>query len=67
MKIKTKSTSHCRNNIAYVFHEVPVKDVVVGEALSMEEISDELSEVSVVRLFLEPQGPHIVVIGGKLS
>ena len=33
----------------------------------MEEISDELSEVSVVRLFLEPQGPHIVVIGGKLS
>ena len=56
-----------RKTITYIFHEVPVEHVVVGESLSVEQVPDQLSEVSVVRLLLEPEGPHVVVIGGELS
>merc|ERR1719150_2035081 len=38
-----------------LFHEVPVKHVVVGESLSVKQVPDQLSEVSVVRLLLEPE------------
>uniref|UniRef100_A0A8C6WGI4 Uncharacterized protein n=1 Tax=Neogobius melanostomus TaxID=47308 RepID=A0A8C6WGI4_9GOBI len=34
---------------------VPVKDVVVGKALSVEEVPEELPQVGVVWLIVEPQ------------
>ena len=37
------------------FEHVPVKDVVVGETLSVEEIAEELSQVRVVGLVVETQ------------
>ena len=63
-KLKLEKTASL---ITHIFHEVPVKYVVVGEALSVEEVPDELPEVGVVRLLLEPQRPHVVMIGGELS
>lgn len=38
---------------AHVFHGVPVEDVVVRKALAVEQVSDELPQVGVVRLLLE--------------
>ncbi len=35
---------------------VPVKHVVVGEALSVEKVPEELPQIRVVRLVVEPQG-----------
>ena len=45
---------------------VPVKDVVVGEALSVEQVSEQLSQVRVVRLVIEPQRATEVQVGGEL-
>ena len=51
---------------AHVFHGVPVEDVVVGKALAVKQISDELSQVGVVRLFLEAEGATVVEVCSKL-
>ena len=53
--------------VAYIFHEVPVENVIIWEALSVKEVSDQLSQVGVVRLLLKPEGAHIVVVGGELG
>ena len=37
------------------FEHVPVEDVVIGEALSVEEVAEELSQVRVVGLVVETQ------------
>lgn len=37
------------------FKHVPVKDVVVGEALAVEEVTEELSQIRVVRFVIKPQ------------
>uniref|UniRef100_A0A674G910 Uncharacterized protein n=1 Tax=Taeniopygia guttata TaxID=59729 RepID=A0A674G910_TAEGU len=37
------------------FKHVPVKDVVIGEALAVEEVAEELPQVRVVRLIIKPQ------------
>lgn len=50
----------------YKFEHVPVKDIVVGEALSVEEVPEELAEVRVVGLVIEPQRAAEVQVGGKL-
>ena len=50
----------------YILHQVPIKDIVVGESLSVEEISDKLTKIGIVWLLLESQGPHVVVVGCKL-
>lgn len=35
---------------------VPVKDVVIGEALSVEKVPEELPQIRVVWLVIKPQG-----------
>lgn len=42
--------------VTHEFEHVPVEDVVIGETLPVEEISEELAQVGVVRLIIEPQG-----------
>uniref|UniRef100_A0AAY4C7L5 Uncharacterized protein n=1 Tax=Denticeps clupeoides TaxID=299321 RepID=A0AAY4C7L5_9TELE len=51
----------------YEFEHVPVEDVVVGEALSVEEVPEELPQVGVVRLVVEAQGATEVQVGGELG
>ena len=46
---------------------VPVEDVVVGESLDVKEVAEELPQVAVVGLLLEPQGPAVVQVGGELA
>lgn len=45
----------------------PVKDVVIGEALSVEKVPEELPQIRVVWLVIEPQGATEVQVGGKYS
>jgi len=49
------------------FEHVPVEDVVVGEALPVEEVTEELTQVRVVRLVIEPQGAAEVEVCGELG
>lgn len=51
----------------YEFKHVPVEDVVVGEALSVEEVPEELAQVRVVGLVVEAQGAAEVQVGGELG
>lgn len=37
------------------FEHVPVEDIVVGEALAVEEVTEELPQVRVVRFVIKPQ------------
>ena len=46
--------------------ESPVKDVVVGVAVAVEEIAEQLAQVRVVRLVFEPQRPAVIQICRKL-
>lgn len=62
----TKSLLRCEA-ITYKFQHVPVKDVVVGESLPVEEVPEELAQVWVVGLIVEPQRPAEVQVGGKLG
>lgn len=42
--------------VTHEFEHVPVEDIVVGEALPVEEVAEELAQVGVVGLVVEPQG-----------
>lgn len=42
--------------VTHEFEHVPVEDVVVGETLPVKEIAEELAQVGVVGLVIEPQG-----------
>lgn len=44
----------------------PVKDVVVGEALTDKELAEEFTQVHVIWLILEADGPHVVQVCRKL-
>lgn len=46
---------------------VPVKDIVVGEALSVEQISEELTKIRIVGLVIKAQRATEIQVGGKLS
>lgn len=46
---------------------VPVEDVVVGEALSVEKVPEELPKIRVVRLVIKPQRATQVQVSGELS
>jgi len=46
---------------------VPVEDVVVGEALPVEQVSEQLPQVTVVWLLLKSERPTVVEIGGELT
>uniref|UniRef100_A0A3B3C0M2 Uncharacterized protein n=1 Tax=Oryzias melastigma TaxID=30732 RepID=A0A3B3C0M2_ORYME len=49
-------------------HEhVPVENVVVGEALSVEKVPEELPQVRVVGFIVEPQRAAEVQVCGKLG
>lgn len=50
----------------YKFEHVPVKDVVVRETLSVEEVPEELAEIRVVGFVVESQRAAEVQVGGKL-
>lgn len=63
---KELSESPQCDNTTYKFEHVPVEDIVVGEALSVEEVPEELAEVRVVGLVVEPQRATEVQVGGKL-
>lgn len=51
----------------YKFEHVPIKNIVIGEALSVEEVSKELPQVWVVWLVIKAQGSTKIQIGCKLS
>jgi hypothetical protein len=46
---------------------VPVKHVVVGEALAVEQVSEELAQVRVVGFVVEAQRAAEVQVGGELG
>ena len=52
---------------SYILQVVPVEHVVVGEALPVEQVPDELAQVGVVWLLLKPQRSHIVLVRGELG
>lgn len=51
----------------YELEHVPVEHVVVGEALAVEEIPEELPQVGVVGLVVKAQGAAEVQVRGELS
>ena len=54
----TKSRRRERANkgwSTYEFEHVPVEDIVVGEALAVEQVSEELAQVRVVGFVVEAQ------------
>ena len=69
-----KSTTNINHKIVserllstHKLEHVPVEDVVVGEALSVEQVPEELAQVRVVGLVVEPQRAAEVQVGGKFS
>ena len=64
---KDKKNAVKPQSVTYIFHEIPVENVIIREALSVEEVSDQLSQVSIVRLLLKPERTDIVVVSGKLG
>uniref|UniRef100_A0A3B3HAX9 Uncharacterized protein n=1 Tax=Oryzias latipes TaxID=8090 RepID=A0A3B3HAX9_ORYLA len=53
--------------LTYKLEHVPVKDVVVGEALTVEEVPEELPQVRVVWFIVKAQRAAEVQVGGKLG
>lgn len=51
----------------YKLQHVPVKDVVIGEALSVEKIPEELPKIWVVWLVIKTQGTTQIQVSGELS
>lgn len=49
------------------FQHVPVKDIVVGEALAVEEVAEELSQIRVVRFVIKPQRAAEIEVCRELS
>ena len=52
--------------ILLVFVHGPIKDIVILETLTNEEITEDLSEVRVVRLVIETKGASVVEVDSKL-
>lgn len=52
--------------ILLVLIDSPVEDVVILEALTDEEITEDLSEIRVVRLIIEAKGASVVEVDGEL-
>ena len=61
--------THTHGEVIYThkLEHVPVKHVVVGEALAVEQVSEQLPQVRVVWLVVETQGATEVQVGGKLG
>jgi hypothetical protein len=58
-----------RQNVdaTYKFKHIPVKHVVVGKALSVEQGPEHLSQIVVVGPFFKPQGSAVIQICGEFS
>uniref|UniRef100_A0A8C7ZJ68 Uncharacterized protein n=1 Tax=Oryzias sinensis TaxID=183150 RepID=A0A8C7ZJ68_9TELE len=56
-----------RRRDTHKLQHVPVEDVVVGEALPVEEVPEELPQVGVVGFVVEPQRAAQVQVGGELG
>jgi hypothetical protein len=44
----------------------PIKDIVVLETLTNEEITEDLSEVRVIKLVVKAEGTNVVEVDGEL-
>uniref|UniRef100_A0A3P9L8T7 Uncharacterized protein n=1 Tax=Oryzias latipes TaxID=8090 RepID=A0A3P9L8T7_ORYLA len=55
------------STVTYKLEHVPVKDVVVGEALTVEKVPEELPQVRVVWFIVKAQRAAEVQVGGKLG
>jgi hypothetical protein len=53
-------------SVLLVLVDGPIEDIVVLEALTDEEIAEDLAEIGVVRLVIEAQGAGVVQVDGKL-
>ena len=62
----TNSKSHQCDNKTYKFEHIPVEDIIVREALSVEEVSEELAEIRVVGLVIKSQRAAEIQVCGKL-
>jgi len=49
-----------------ILEDGPIKHVVVLEALTDEEIAEQLAQVAVIGLVIEAQSANVVQIGGEL-
>jgi len=52
--------------ILLVLVDGPVEDIVILETLTDEEITEDLSEVGVIRLVIKTEGTSVVQVDGKL-
>lgn len=52
--------------VSLVLIDGPVEDIVVLEALTDEEITEDLTEVAVVRLVVETERTSVVKVNGEL-
>jgi len=52
--------------ILLVFVDGPIKDIIILETLTNEEITEDLSKVRVIRLVIETEGTGVVEVDGKL-
>ena len=52
--------------ILLVLVDGPIKDIVILETLTNEEITEDLSEVRVIRLVIKAEGSSVVEVDGKL-
>jgi hypothetical protein len=61
-------TSNLGNSlgILLVLVDGPIKNIVVLEALSNEEITEDLSQVGVIRLVVKAEGTCVVKVDGEL-
>ena len=46
---------------------IPVKDVIVGKALTVEQVAEELAQVRIIRLIVKAEGATEVQVCCKLS
>ena len=53
--------------MTHEFEHVPVEHVVVGEALAVEEVPEQLAQIRVVGLVVEAQRPAEVQVRGEFS
>jgi len=60
-------TRQYRYRSIYQLQQIPVEDVVIREALTMEETSKQLAQIRVVGLVVETQRPTIIQVRCKLS
>lgn len=60
-------TSSCNGlSVLLIFVDSPVKDVVILEPFSDKEITEDLTEVRVIRLVIKAKGTSIVQIDSEL-